>query len=131
MRRSAAFLPVLALASGCEPPDPVPTANQAQPLPAEICAQVREGMEKLKGQGAALIDEDGAVLMEEQVWMAMPTGTRDQLVRLVGFHAACASPGGAIEREVTVRGESGQILTRRTVETSVDPSRLFGGEDGS
>ena len=130
MPRNALLLPLLAVAAACDPPATPPTINQAQPLPPEVCAQVREGLAKLKSQGAAEIDDKGAVLMEESVWMAMAPAARDQFVQLVGFHAACAAPGAAGEQEVTVRGESGQILARRTVETSIDPTRLLGGDDG-
>ena len=131
MPKRTLLLPLLALAAACDPAPPPPAATeQSRPLPPEVCAQVREGLDKLKGQGAAEIDDKGNVLIEEQVWMAMPPATRDQLIRLVAFHAACALPEGATEQEVIVRGESGQVLSRRTIETSIDPNRVLGGDDG-
>ena len=130
MRNGALLLPLLALTAACDPPPQPAIMNQSQALPPEICGQVRDGLDKLKSQGAAEIDDKGNVLIEEQVWLAMPPATRDQLVRLVAFHAACALPEGAAEQEVIVRGESGQVLSRRTIETSIDPNRVLGGDDG-
>ena len=131
MSKRPLLLPLVALSAACDPAPPPPAATeQSRPLPPEVCTQVREGLEKLKGEGAVEIDDKGTVVIEQQVWLEMAPSARDQLVRLAGFHAACALPEGAAEREVTVRGESGQVLSRHTIETSIDPARILGGDDG-
>ena len=93
-------------------------------LPEQVCNQARDGLEKLKESGGLTYNGQGEATLDEEAWMRLDERSRDQLVQLVAYDAACkaASPPG--EQSATVRNEAGRVLSQRVVETSADLSGL-------
>ena len=112
-------LAALAL-TGCgeaeQPPPPT-----AAPLPAQVCNQAREALDKLSRAGAFEYSADGQATLDEAVWLPMAPGQRDALAQALGFHAACQSRPSR-ETSVTIKSETGRVLSQRVVETSADLS---------
>lgn len=125
---TAAFAATLLLA-GCDRQPAVDgseAALSAAPIPAELCRQAGDGLRKLAADGALVYDGKGNATMEEQAWLQLPSATRDQLARLLGFQAACASKQPPTEQEVSIRNEYGRIMLRQTVQTRIDVSDILG-----
>lgn len=123
-------LVALLLLAACDPaPPPGPPGGDAAPLPRELCAKVKEGLDALRARGAVDYRENGEASIAEAAWFAMGPASRDQFAQLLGFHAACALPDGAAEQQIVVRNEGGLVLMRRTVETRVDLSEALGQDD--
>ena len=116
----AAALTTLAL-GGCgeaEQPPPPTTA----PLPAQVCSQAREALDKLSRAGAFEYSADGQATLEEAVWLPMARAQRDALAQALGFHTACQSKQPSRETSITIKNEDGRVLTQRVVEASADLS---------
>jgi hypothetical protein len=119
----AAILAALAL-SGCgEAQKPPPVAPG--PLPAQVCDQAKTGLEEISRSGSFEYSADGRATIEEAVWLPMSGEQRDALGQALAFHTACSSKEPPRETWITIKNESGRVLTRRVVETSVDISKLF------
>jgi hypothetical protein len=121
LRTAAMFGPaVLALTlAGCgeaeQPPPPI-----AARLPAQICDQSKEALDKLSGTGSFEYSADGQATIDEAVWLPMGGGQRDAIAQALAFHAACAAKEPPREVTVLIRNEGGRTLTERVVETAVD-----------
>ena len=119
---SAALAALLLTACG-EGEQPLPAV--AGPLPAKVCNQAKEALEKLSGTGSFEYSAEGQATIEEAVWLPMSGGQRDALTQALAFHAACSAKEPPRETSVTVRNEGGRTLTQRVVETSVDIARAL------
>jgi hypothetical protein len=95
-------------------------------LPAQTCNQARDGLEKLKESGGLTYTGQGEATLDEEAWMRLDEGGREQLVQLVAYDAACKAPVPPAEQNATVRSEAGRVLSQRVVETSADLSGLVG-----
>ena len=121
------FSPFLLLASlgACDGQDQAaePKLPVAR-LPAQTCNQARDGLEKLKESGGLTYTGQGEATLDEEAWMRLDEGAREQLVQLVAYDAACKAPVPPAEQSATVRNEAGRVLSQRVVETSADLSGL-------
>jgi hypothetical protein len=87
-------------------------------LPAQTCNQAKGGLEKLKESGGLTYTGQGEATLDEEAWMRLDEGAREQLVQLVAYDAACKAPVPPAEQSATVRNEAGRVLSQRVVETS-------------
>jgi hypothetical protein len=120
---ASAALAALALSACQEAQRPAPPL--AEPLPAQVCSQAREALEKVSRAGIFEYGADGQATIEEAVWLPMAPSQREALAQALAFHAACSAKEPPLEQTVTIRSEGGRVLTQRVVETSVDMSRLL------
>lgn len=112
------------LAAGCEKqPDPADFAVKPQKPPPEVCAKAAEAIEKLGAEAGLETDGKGGAIVMEQAWLQLGA-TRDQLLQLVGFDAACRAAEPSREQNVVVRSEYGRVMAEQVVETSADLSAL-------
>jgi hypothetical protein len=110
---------------GCDA-QPDPNARRAAvKLPAKVCAQAREAVEKIVAQGGVEVDGKGGATVMEEAWIPMGADRRDQLVQLLGYDAACRAAEASLEQNVTIRNEYGRVMSNRVVETSVDLSTIL------
>lgn len=123
-------IPLLALLAACnsEPLPPEPQA-EAQPLPADFCRKVKEALDTLRDKGALVYTDKAEATIDQQVWLEMGQGGRDELTRALGFHAACAQGGGSGEQTVAIRDEGGMVLMERVIETKADVGELLGKDE--
>lgn len=119
---AAAALAALTL-GGCQNEQPAPPA--ASRLPAQVCDQARDALQKLGATGSFEFAADGQATLEEAAWQPMAEHQRDALVQALAFHAACSAPEPPREQSVTVKNEGGRVLTQRVVETSVDVTKIL------
>jgi hypothetical protein len=87
-------------------------------LPAQTCNQAKSGLEKLKESGGLTYTGGGEATMDEEAWMRLDEGAREQLVQLVAYDTACKAAVPPAEQSATVRNEAGRVLSQRVVETS-------------
>lgn len=120
------LLPLLVGLAACNASGP-PTAATEQPLPKVLCDQVKTGLEKLGRAGGIDYDDKGEASMFEAAWAQLAEGQRDQLVKLLAYHASCTAGAQREDQIVVVRGDQGQELTRRTVSTKIDVAGALGG----
>lgn len=109
--------------AGCQGEQPAPPA--AARLPAQVCDQARDALQKLGATGSFEFAADGQATLEEAAWQPMGEPQRDALVQALAFHAACSAPEPPREQSVTVKNEGGRVLTQRVVETTVDVTKIL------
>ena len=110
---------VLALAAcGSEPPPPPEAPARRPPEPA--CAQARTELGQQGRGGRLLFEETGEAMMEHESWIRMSDAQRDALVGRLAVIAACNAPEPVSEVEITIRSESGSVITERRVTPSTD-----------
>jgi hypothetical protein len=123
------LIPILVGVAACDgaPPPSAP----AQPVPRQLCDQVAKSLKPLGDKGGVEYDEKGNATMLGEAWTAMSADQRDQLVRLLAYHASCAAGAENDAQLVVVRDDEGQELARRTVSTKVDVAGALGmqGQD--
>jgi hypothetical protein len=107
------------LLAGCEeqPKLAVDTSAAAKP-PEQACAQIRQGIETLRSDAGLETDGKGGATMMEEAWLALDGGTKDQMVQLLGFDAACRAEQPLPEQKVTIRSEYGRVMVEQTVSTA-------------
>ncbi|HMJ92893.1 MAG TPA: hypothetical protein VK472_02205, partial [Allosphingosinicella sp.] len=103
---------------------PAPKQKVAAPAP-ELCSQASKALDQLKAKGAIDYDSKGEASIPQDAWMRMGAAEHSQFARMLAFHAACASPDGAAQRQVRIRNESGIILLENMVPVTID----LGGAD--
>ena len=116
--------PLLAGVAACDSAPPPPAA--AQPVPRQLCEQVDKGLKPLGEKGGVDYDDKGNAGVLGEAWTAMSADQRDQLVRLLAYHASCAAGAENDAQLVVVRDDAGQELVRRTVSTKVDVAGALG-----
>jgi hypothetical protein len=126
MRLSPLLLvtPLLAPLAACDPAPQPPAATQA--LPPQLCEQVEKGLAPLARSGFDY-DEKGEASMMEAAWAQLSPAQRDQLVKLLAYHASCAAGVQSDGQSVVIHGDEGQELARRTVSTKVDMAGALTG----
>lgn len=93
-------------------------------LPEQVCNQAQGELEKLKESGGLTYTGQGEATLDEEAWMRLDERSRDQLVQLVAYDAACKAAVPPAEQSATVRNEAGRVLSQRVVETSANLSGL-------
>jgi hypothetical protein len=124
----ALFLPLLLgpLAACDTRPPPAPHA----PVPAQLCVQAKKGLDALGKNGGFDYDDKGEASTLEAGWLQMSGEQRDQLVKLLAYHASCVAGEQSDAQGVVIRSERGEPLTTRSVSTRVEAgAALGGGED--
>ena len=106
-------------------PAPEPEPRAAMRPPAKQCADAREGLDALKASAALDYDAAGEATIFQEAWLQLPPDRREIIANALAVHAACAAPQPPLDQEVTIRGEGGIVLMRRTVELAVDPMALL------
>jgi hypothetical protein len=129
MRRLLILPLLLAATAACEEkkPDWAKQDSPGAPLPAQVCAQVRKGLDAL-AKGSLDYNDKGEATLPVEAWVQMPPQQRDQLVTTLAYHASCAAGATSDAQTVVVRGDDGAELLRRTLSTRVDMGDLLGGE---
>jgi hypothetical protein len=94
-------------------------------LPDQLCQQATQGMEQLKQSGGFVSSTPGEATLDEEVWMRMDEGQREQMLKLVAYDAACKAEEPAREQSAVIRSEYGRVLSERVVETSADLSQIL------
>jgi hypothetical protein len=93
-------------------------------LPAQVCTQARDGLEKLKESGGFTYTGQGEATLDEEAWLRLDERARNELVKLVAYDAACKAPTPRAEQDAIVRNELGRVLMQQVVETSADLSGI-------
>jgi hypothetical protein len=106
-----------ALVAGCDRTAAPPPAAAA--LPDSVCKDAQAAVQAVTANGAVLLTSSVEASLAHESWLAMPEEQRASLTRAMGLAATCSSGLPKLEQEVTIRSETGQVLTRRTVETSL------------
>jgi hypothetical protein len=119
---SSAALTALLLAS-CQGEQPAPSA--AARLPAQVCDQARDALDKLSATGSFEYAADGQATLEEAAWLPMGGEQRDAIAQALAFHAACSAPEPPREQSITIKNEGGRVLSQRVMETSVDVTKIL------
>jgi len=115
LNRLAVFLGCVLTSTACHPE---PASRIATPIPKEICDQAQAAVEKLTEAGALILRSPTEGMIAQEAWLHIPEAPRDGLIRAVGIAATCAEGMPTLEQEVTIRSETGVVLSRRIVETS-------------
>lgn len=102
-----------------DPADNMAAQATGSAPPAQLCAQFREALEKLSAEGSLTYEDSGTAVIGVDVWMAMGAEGRDQLGRMLAFHASCVRKAGSADQAITIRNEMGNILYQRIVDTRV------------
>lgn len=104
---------------------PAPAAR----LPAQVCDRAAQSLQELRARGTFEYDARGEATIDQEQWLQLGEAGRDGLGTALGYHAACSAAEPVAERQITVRGETGQVLDSRIVSTAVQPGfRDIGGE---
>jgi hypothetical protein len=126
MRIPLLLLLLVPLAACDNQPPPAPDA----PVPAQLCAEVKKGLDSLSNSGGFDYDDKGEASTLEAGWMQISAERRDQLVKLLAYHASCVAGAQSDAQSVVIRSERGEPLTSRSVSTRVDAGATLGsGED--
>jgi hypothetical protein len=128
MRASFLLLLLLASFAACDT-QPPPAAPDA-PVPAQLCAQVKKGLDALGKSGGFDYDDKGEGSALEAGWTQMSAEQHDQIVKLLAYHASCVAGAQSDAQNVVIRSERGEPLTSRSVSTRVEAGAALGsGED--
>jgi hypothetical protein len=98
-------------------PEPEPPATRP-PQPA--CDQARSTLERRSRDGAFLFEESGTAMVSVRDWTSMNQSSRDRLMETLAVIAGCTAASPQREVEVTVRSETGTVLTSRRLRPSRD-----------
>ncbi|MEA3038326.1 MAG: hypothetical protein QOE79_839 [Sphingomonadales bacterium] len=124
-----AWFPLFLLAplAACDTrPPPAPDA----PVPPQLCAEAKKGLDALARNGGFDYDDKGEASALEAAWLQMKAEQRDQLVKLLAYHASCVAGAQNDAQNVVIRSEQGEPLTSRSVSTRVEAGAALGtGED--
>ncbi|HEY0412840.1 MAG TPA: hypothetical protein VGD66_06855 [Allosphingosinicella sp.] len=123
-------LALLLLASACQEkkPDWAKAEAAGAGLPPQVCAQVKKSLDALTKNGGVEYTNNGEATLPAEAWPGMTAEQHDQLARTLAYHAACAAGETSDAQPVTIRGDDGSVLLRRTISTKLDASDLTGGE---
>ncbi|MEA3063486.1 MAG: hypothetical protein QOJ94_3267 [Sphingomonadales bacterium] len=124
----ALLLPLLLLPlAACDTqPPPAPDA----PVPAQICAEAKKGLDALGKNGGFDYDDKGQASALAAAWSQMTPEQHDQLVKMLAYHASCVAGAQSDAQAVVIRSEGGEPLISRSVSTRVDAGATLGsGED--
>jgi hypothetical protein len=116
-RSAGAIALAIASLSGCDRFEEAPKARVAEPLPAAICDKAKEAVRQITDTGVLMMTSptEGAIAQEH--WLPMSRPQKDALLTAIGLAATCAGEP-ALEQEVTLRSETGDVLARQVVTTS-------------
>jgi len=127
--RHLLILPLLLASAACEEkkPDWAKADAPGTALPAQVCAKVKQGLESLAKGGFDYTDKGEATLPVD-AWGQMAPQQRDQLANTLAYQASCASGATSDAQSVSIRGDDGSVLMRRTVSTRVGMGDLLSGD---
>jgi hypothetical protein len=122
--RLIAALAASLASSGCfeQPEMPKPVASR---LPEKVCKQVGESVAKLDESGTVVRTKPSEITIEEQAWLQLSQGSREQITKLIAFDAACKAAEPPMEQTVIVRSEYGRVMAQPIVATSADLGALL------
>jgi hypothetical protein len=129
LRRVPAALPlVLGLAACQDAPQQPESPPLLSKLPAKLCAQAEEGLERSSKTGAFEYDAAGSATIREDAWVSMGAPGQNDLTQALAVHAACKAGTVPREQQVFVRSEGGRTLSSRIVEIAPDADMFFEDE---
>jgi len=111
---SAAALP------GCQAETPKEPERGARRPPEPACERARRSLNRQGRDGSFLYEETGAAMIDRENWLRLNEGGRDRLIEQLAVVAGCAAATPQREVEITIRAETGEVLTRRRVVPSTD-----------
>ncbi|HWT11176.1 MAG TPA: hypothetical protein VN231_00310 [Allosphingosinicella sp.] len=100
-----------------------PVAEPERPVrrpPQPACDQANEALAARSGSGEFLFERSGAAMIGAEDWLRLGRAEQDRLIETLAVVAACSAATPQREVEVTVRSESGMILSSRRVRPSTD-----------
>jgi hypothetical protein len=107
-----------------------PSAPPDAPVPAQLCAEVKKGLDSLGTSGGFDYDDKGEGSALEAGWTQMTPEQHDQMVKLLAYHASCVAGAQNDAQPVVIRSERGEMLASRSVSTRVEAGAALGsGED--
>lgn len=119
-------LALLGTLGACHQAPPAPAAVEG-PIPAQICTEVKNGLDALVKQGGTDFTDKGEGTIQHDVWVQFNADQRDSIARSLAFRASCASGRQSKEEEVTIHAEDGTVLMHRFVSTRTDPQSMLEG----
>jgi hypothetical protein len=125
MRVRWAFAGVLVCLTACGPAGEPQAQAPSGPPPAKVCESARKALDKLSKTGGFEYNDKGEATFSQEDWIQVPRSVRDQLANSLAFHASCAAGQTSREQEIVIKSEFGTVLTRRLIETTVDPMGLL------
>lgn len=127
--RAAFFLvPAMLLSLGAcfsDPADEVQPSQTSAAPPAEVCSQFRTGLEAMRDKGAIDYEDDGSAVVEETTWMALKAEGREQVGKMLAFHASCIAGEGSAVQQIMIRNEHGAVVSRRTIDTRINTMSMI------
>jgi hypothetical protein len=125
-RRTPAALLLAFAVVGCED---APQRSEGPPLlsklPAKLCAQAQDGLERSSKTGAFEYEAGGSATIREDAWVTMGPQGQNDLTQALAVHAACKAGTVPREQQVFVRSEGGRTLSSRVVEIAPDAGMFF------
>lgn len=113
---------MLVLLSACEAE--APQRPVAKALPKSVCDQAQKAISGVTESGALILTSPVEGMIAHEAWLQMPQGSRDALAQAMGRSATCSEGRPRLEQEVVIRSETGMVLTRRVVNTSLSMDGL-------
>lgn len=104
------------LLAGCQA-EPTPTPR-TPPLPAMVCAKVRNGLDMLTKKAPVVFDTPDSISIDTSVWFGLSPNAREELAQFVALNAACNAKEPPEEQTGTVRSDEGIVLMRKTITLS-------------
>ena len=121
MRRGIVALPAVALAlAACRAEPPPEPEREARRPPEPACERARASLQRRSRDGTFLFEENGTAMIDRNDWLRLDEGGRDRLVERLAVVVGCAAATPQREVEIVIRGETGDVLTRRRVVPSTD-----------
>lgn len=131
-RKKQMMLPFAAMAglAGCgSETGPALDQPAAARLPDVVCQRSARTLEELRARGTFEYSSRGEATIDQELWLQLGAAGRDGLGAALGYHAACSAAEPPRESQITIRGETGQVLDSRIVPTVADPGLLGSGAD--
>lgn len=102
------------------PEEPKQAERAVRRPPEPACDRARASLTRQSRDGSFLFEETGDAMIDRRDWLRMDEGSRDRLIERLAVLAGCAAATPQREVEITIRGETGDVLTRRRVAPSTD-----------
>jgi hypothetical protein len=97
----------------------------AERLPTEVCTKAKEAVDRVVSAGGMVLNTPTDGVMPQEAWLQMSPAGRNAMLTAMALAATCAGEP-RLEQEVVVHSETGQVLARRTVQTSYSVSEALG-----
>jgi len=104
----------------CQAEAPKEPERAARRPPEPACQRARATLNRQGRDGRFLFEETGEGMIVRESWLRLHEGGRYRLIEQLAVVAGCAAATPQREVEITIRAETGEVLTRRRVVPSTD-----------